>query len=341
MEDLKESVIFCQAPLKIAATLNCYKKEIAMNRRVVIVVMNAKNMYDFLKQLKLNAELLFFERPNNKGHRFLLYRRIKKKAVDNISKLNLLGYVLNKETNVFFTDICDNWEIGLYLKLLEKCKIYKIQDRLDIIRGIDVIDSDRKGVTLKMRLKEKLYYILYGFPWVYAKIDHWTLKVDLSCFNYPLLDFSDMNICNEYMISVPNKGKKTVLFFTEPYRNHFQSQEDYEKLNIVVVESLHKMGYRVGVKGHPRIGCNVNALKIADFEIPSYVPAEFLDLKCYDFVIGFVSSSLCSSSNQLKAYSILPMCQIQDKEEVDYWYSYLSKLSNDKVIFIDNFEKLN
>lgn len=340
MEHQEESIIFCQAPLKIAAVLNCYKQEIAKGRKVAIVVMNARNMYSFIQELKLDVKLFFFERPNNKGHRIILFRNIKKKAKDNINLLKKSGYTLSKKTNIFFTDICDNWEIGLYLKLFENCNIIKIQDKLDIVKNLDSKENNRKNISLKMKIEEIIYLFLYGYPWVYTLIDHWTMKIDLSKLNYPLLDLSDMSICNDYMFSAPQYSEKSVLFFTEPYRNRFQSEANYEDLNIFIVNSLHKLGYKVGIKGHPRIGCNENALKLADFEIPSYVPAEFLNLKCYDFVIGFVSSSLCSASKQVKAYSILPMCEVQNQKELDYWYDYLNKLSDGRVIFIENINKV-
>lgn len=335
----KESIIFCQAPLKIASVLNCYKVERSKNRRIAIIAMNSTNMMKFLNSLNLEADVFFFPYPKGIGHKYLLNSCVKKGVAQQLTQLSTIGYKFTETTNIFFTDTCDNWIIGLYLKRLAKCNISKIQDKLDILKGLDSI-KNRTNIKMSMRIQELLMKFVYGFPWIYTKIDHWTLKVDLSQLQYRLIDYSDMNICNEYMISAPYKGGKTILLFTEPYRNHFQPQEDYEKLNIDIIKKLQNKGYKVGVKGHPRIGCNANALKLADFEIPSYVPAEFLDLKCYDFVIGFVSSSLCSASSQIKSYSILPMCNIIDNEEAKYWYDYLCKLSNNKIIFVDNINKL-
>lgn len=182
--------------------------------------------------------------------------------------------------------------------------------------------------------------LFLGVKYIFKKIDHWTFALDIQSYGYQCVDFSDTSIQNRYKIPVPIDNPKIVLLFTEPYRNHYQSEQNYMYVHKLIFDQLHKKGYAVVVKGHPRIGCLDLAIKLSDYEIPQYVPAEFLDLSKFAFTIGFVSTSVCNAAKHILSYSVLPLCEVADPNEQDYWYNYMQNNSENKVVFLDNWDSI-
>lgn len=333
---MANSYIFCQAPTKIPATLLCYETELRKGNNVVIVTKNAKNMYDFFQLLKIKAKIIHLEPLSICGSWLLHRRQVMKKINDNI---RMLGINAKNGDKIFFTDTCDDFTMGLYLSQLYQLSIYKIQGQIDIEKKLDT-EFVRDNLPFRLFLKEKIFSYVFKYSFIYTQIDHWTLAINIKKYNYTILDYSEMSVCSRYLVAPPSTNGHNVLFFTEPYRNTFQTEEDYMKLNYAIIDYLKNKGYTVGVKGHPRIGLPENVLDKADFEVPSYLISEFIDLKSYDFAIGFVSTSICNATTQIPAYSMLPMCEIINQEQADYWYDYIRKMGNHKVVFIKDFDEL-
>lgn len=332
---MSNSYIFCQAPTKISATLLCYENECSLGNRVTIIV-NVENMAKFFCLLGLKANIECLTTFVIKHSTLLESNRLKRLVKNDIQRI---GIDRTSDSRIFFTDICDNFMMGLYLAELKTHPIFKIQAHMDIKKGLDG-RFERERIPFKLKVKEFLFSKVFGYHFLYTRIDHWTLTLDIREYNYPLLDFSDMSVCNRYQIPLPEEGCHRVIFFTEPYRNKFQTEEDYMAINKTIITSLQSKNYKVGIKGHPRIGLPDELKDMADFEIPAYIPSEFIDIKGFDFAIGFVSTSICSASSQIKAYSVLPMCTIIDEPQVVYWHDYIDKQSNGKVIYLSDFNQI-
>lgn len=333
---MANSYIFCQAPTKIPATLLCYEAELNKGNDVVIVTKNARNMYDFFRLLKLKAKIMHLEPLSISGSLLLHRRQVIKRVKDDIQ---MLGINAKNGDKIFFTDICDDFIMGLYLAQLSQFPICKIQGQIDMKKKLDE-RFVRNNLPCRIWLKEKIFSCVFNYSFIYTHIDHWTLTINIRKYNYPILDYSDMSVCSRYLVAPSNTNGHNVLFFTEPYRNEFQTKDDYMRLNFVIIDYLKSKGYTVCVKGHPRIGLPDGVLEKADFEVPSYLISEFIDLKSYDFAIGFVSTSVCNATAQIPAYSVLPMCEIINQEQADYWYDYINKMGNHKVVFINDFNEL-
>lgn len=332
---MSNSYIFCQAPTKIPATLLCYENEYKLGNRVTIIV-NVENTAKFFRLLGLNANVECLTAFVIKRSTLLESSRLKRIVKNDILRLGIDSTYTNR---IFFTDICDNFMMGLYLAKLKKHPIFKIQAQIDIKNGLDK-RFERLGVPFKLKVKERLFSMVFGYHFLYTRIDHWTLTLDIRKYDYPLLDFSDMSVCNRYLIALPGEGCHRVIFFTEPYRNKFQTEENYMAINKKIITTLQSKNYKVGVKGHPRIGLPEGIKEMADFEIPAYIPSEFIDIKGFDFAIGFVSTSICSASSEIKSYSVLPMCTVIDESQVIYWRDYIDKLSNGKVLYLSDFNQI-
>ena len=324
-----KSIIFCQAPSRIGEVLNCYEQERKERREVVIVVRNTHNCYLFLNELHLNAIVLFFDNPPSQRDVFT----VKKKIKDDIKTLNI-----EIEDRIFFTDYDDDPFMGIYLAALNTHPIIWISPLTVLPTSID-----RKGLPFIYKLRERVFSIMYGYSFRYTRIDHWSLSINKQKYHYPEAKFKDLSVFSRYKIQpdVDFASGQHVIFFTEPYRNKFHTQQDYDNLNRLIIEELHKLGFKVSVKGHPRIGCHPLAQEMCDYVISNYIPSEFLDVSNFKFAIGFVSTSLCSASEQIKAYTVLPMCKVVDEKQYNYWIDYVQR--NQKtgyVHFIKEFKEI-
>lgn len=332
MNKKDHSIIFCQSPANIAAVLNCYENELKENRNITIIIRNVQNLKKFIDILNLNAEIIYFDDNFSLFREFFQIKKLIKQ------KLKEFAFINNKGTNIFFTDICDDPLIGLYLKKLNKCNIYWIKGP-QIIGQLTNEDLSngfaQKNLPSKYKIKEIILSLLYGYSYKFIQREHWAITINIFKYKYPMIDYSDISVVDRFKMNVIDKKTKNVLFFTEPYRNKFQTEENYNKLNTIIINELHKAGYKIAIKGHPRIGCQKDTLELADIEIPPFIPSEFLNFNQFEFAIGFASTALCFSSQYIKSFSILPICEIIDRKEADYWFKYLSNYPNSKVIFLN------
>ena len=108
-----------------------------------------------------------------------------------------------------------------------------------------------------------------------------------------------LGITQKYSYTPNVIGNNLVILFTEPYRNKFQTREDYSRMNVNIVQSLQAKGYQVIMKGHPRIGILESIKDLVDDIVPIFVPSEFIDYSIFRFAIGFVSTSLCNSARYI------------------------------------------
>lgn len=333
---MKRSIIFCQASAKVTSVLNCYEHERNEGRKIQIIVRNVPNLVHFFKYLRLDAEILYFDKIQKKKFHFWE----KKEQV----KKDLASLCLDEKSDIriFFTDIYEDVYMGLYLKYLRNYQPVHILSHLEISEwkanyGKVLI---REHLPFKLRIKEQLYTYIYGYSFKYSLEDRWIIALNVLKYNYPRIDYSEKSIISKYRKSICDAHQRSVLFFTEPYRNKFQSEENYDMMNKRIVTALHENGYKVYVKGHPSLGCYQGVLDMCDLEIPSYIPSEYLDISAFEFAIGFVSTALCSASEIIKAYSVLPMCEIIDNKERKYWEKYLVNMKGSNIIFVDDFSEI-
>lgn len=331
--EIKRSIIFCQASAKVASVLKCYEHERCESRKVQIIVCNVPNLVLFFEYLHLDAEILSFDKIRNK--RFQFWKKT------NLVKKNLASLCLDKESDIriFFTDIYEDLNMGLYLKYLAAYQPTHILSHLEIserkVNGGKILI--RKGLPFKFRVKELIYTCIYGYSFKYTLEERWVIALNAMKYNYPQIDYSDKSVISKYRKTICDTKQRSVLLFTEPYRNKFQTEENYDMMNKKIITVLHENGYKVYVKGHPSLGCYTGILGMCDFEIPSYIPSEYLDISAFEFAIGFVSTALCSASEVIKAYSVLPMCEIINDKEEEYWENYLVNMKGGNVIFINDF----
>jgi hypothetical protein len=330
----KKAIIFCQAPAELANSLCQYEKCLKGEYSIYIICLHSKKIYNFLVFLNLKANIFYFEEPYPKYNPFNYF--LNKKLVRN----NLLKFNIKKTKKIFifFASRIDTY-IGMYLRKLLKYTIYYVKnyDSITINTEID------NNVPITSTFKALLTSLIIGFRCSASYADG-RLGTILNLKGYNIIEVPfilDKSIFIRYRYNniIFDKYDKKVILFTEPYRNKYQTKDNYDTMNISMVKELKERGYFVCMKGHPRIGSHPLLKDMIDIEIPDFIPSQFLDLNDFNFVIGFTSSALCDSP--VDSYSVLEMCEITDIQCKEYFKNILEKIAPGKIKYIHSYDELN
>lgn len=338
MRGKETCLIFCQSAVKVSATLVCYEKEKREGKSVIIVVRNVKSVYSFLVSLQLDAKIYWFDNHILSKYWFLHTRKLYRQVKTDILSLNINPNTIKK---VYFTSLCNDIAMGCYLKQFKKQNVIKLQGAPDILNNIDDYNLSSDHYALKI----KVWCIIYSVALLYKlriqTVGTPAFALDIGYYHYPLFDGSDMSICQRYKYVLPGKCGRKALVYASNYTDFFKDKEDYISVFVNTIRTLHAKGYEVYVKGHPRLGTLKEAVSFSDYEIPSYIPAEFLDISSFDMAFGLTTAALCSTSLIIKSYSILPISKLVKDERYKGWCDYLDKTSNGKVLYLKSLDDIS
>ncbi len=331
---MANSLIFLQAPLKMAAVLNCYEKEKAQDNTVVIVLpARLQSMISFVEFLNIDAKVIVLK---NMIHRTLLNFPINKFSIAKNGKL--LIKVAGIDGRFFFTDLFDP-DMALLLKYIRILNPTQIQSRTDIEVGSDY-EKLQSEVPFSHKMMAKLYSKIYKCAFVACKVAFYSFYTfDNRIHRLPAIDYSDTSVVERYRIKTITNMGKSVLFFSNPNDGYFCTDQEYGKVSLDAVRFLQNNGYYVAAKGHPREGSEKHVDEVSDYVIPGYIPAEFIDLSQFDFAIGFFSTALCSASFVIKSYSLMKLPKISDISQYKYCMDFFDRCDN-RVIFISKYEDM-
>ena len=338
MDKNPTSLIFCLAPAKVGMALERYEIERGENRDVYIIC-PLSSLYKFFSKLDLEAKIILsadFE-TEYRNINFISIKRHVKKVLSQIEVENI------PDVRVFFTDWVTGIYMGLYLKAFNNYPQTLLHDEssrkyLETQGNKYIV---REHVGLKMKIKEFIFSIIYGYRYKGSWSEGFeTLCLDMDYYQYKVIDSNDKDIHKKYQFPLGIKGDKLAIVLTEPYRFEYQTEQNYNAINLKIVDYLHSKGYKVAMKGHPRLGNHPLLINKCDEIIDPSIPTEFLDLKGVKFVISFVSTSMCQAASRVKAYSVLPMCEITDQSMYDYFYKFVETSGKGKVKMISSFEEI-
>jgi len=330
---MNRSIIFSQAPAKVVAVLNCYEHELSEGRNVTIIVRaNLEGLYLFYKELGLKADIIMI---GNIGFYSCPWKD--KRQAKNAIRLLHLDQI--DDIRIFFTDIYD-YGMGWIMKRLMPFHPIHILSPVDITEGNSCKEIS-KGLPFIRKCMEIVYSYICNIPLCYFYGDGGglALGMDNRKLKFPKKDYSDREVCTRYKKTISVDSEKYVIFFTEPYRFSYQSKEEYDEMNRQIIKEIHRAGYKVAVKGHPRIGYQEDSEQMADELFPSYIPAEFIDFSTFDFAVGFTSTSLCEVAKDMKAYSVFKMCTITDGKVYSVLEKYMER-NGPKVKFIKAYSEM-
>ncbi|MCR8667203.1 hypothetical protein NO995_05885 [Aestuariibaculum sp. M13] len=322
-------IIFCQASADLLYTLDLLKKY----DQAIVYVINVTSNYDFLVSLNLrHVEVIYL--PYIKFSFFDPYsilnarNQIKQKWADLFK--NYSG-----EEIIFFSTSYDWFTASMVSRLSKSNNIryYNHYDHLTSLQGED-------SFSLKRIIKREIFKFITN-----------TRFKALSKVNFPKFDYEFYNINKEDIVVKPDipqellygpkeEGNK-VLFFISPAEIDYLTKESFLELMQILIRIKEK-GYRLVVKGHPRLGEPKQFIEMADIIIPKSIPSEFLNYNCYDFVLGVTSAALCyPAEKELNiVFSLTDKLVFKDKAKQKGFKDYINNYSRNRVLFNMDMDKL-
>ena len=311
-----------QAAFKVSSVLNCFENQKNNRTDITIVLPNhLKEMSSFFtKDLKLPANLLILDKiPSLK-----CYNKVKEIVRNNIALMRITN-----QTDFYFTDFNDT-EIGLYLPYLKKCKPIQILSIVDISDGI-FYQQECHSKSISCRIKAFLLSKMYDTHFI-AVCDGGTemIYTNVRKYNCLKMDCSNTGIIDKYRITL-KIPPKSILFLLSSYPSNIFRDVDYEKLLKDSFFFFQARGYKVFVKGHPRLGLPSFLSSLSFETIPAYIPLEYLNCRGFEFAVGIHSAAIASVSLQIPAYSLLYMCECLNDEVLHRLIDYLNNIGHNII----------
>ncbi|MCU6770345.1 Uncharacterised protein [uncultured Bacteroides sp.] len=336
----KNAILVCQAPVEIPNIL-CFYEEIKNRYKDITIVSRDTNSYnEFFQYIGLEAN---FVRWSN-DYRFdalnpFTWIAFRKQIKENVDKLKI------DNVDVFYSSRYDFFSY-CHFKQFPLSTTFTYRDKKDsevwCYKGTNKASFK---VSIKRKLEKFIKQCFCGTKLEYYNCGaHSILGFNPQNLRHTikkkLSDTEEKSIIQKYSYKPHTNSKYTAIFFTEPYRNKFQDSNDFISVNKTIISELHKKGYAIILKGHPRIGLCKEIEHLADDIIPNFIPSEFIDYNEFNIAIGFVSTALCGTSQIIPSYSVLDLCSITDKRLAEHWRQFLNELSNNKIVFINSFSDI-
>jgi len=327
-------IIFCQAPADIPYVLSLYEKH--KEKKVISVyVINVENVFIFIKGLNLNLHALVFI-PYALTSFKNIFEIIKERQRIKALTKQYFNFVIN--TDIYFFSRFEDWLTASFLNVLEKKNSIFYIDHYDN----SAILFSKKEKTIKVKI--------YGFILKYLTAVSFKLEIVEKLPEFPINRYrinrervilnSDVFVKYSHSVKIPFEHKSNVLFFISECENTiFDSNFYNEKLKSIVTD-LKTIGFNVVVKGHPRIGMPDSIKVLSDYELPSYVPAEFINIESFKFCLGLDTNAICyfAASKKIPTYSLIRMFPSIDINMIEILINFLKNQSDNEIIFIDNEE---
>jgi len=145
-----------------------------------------------------------------------------------------------------------------------------------------------------------------------------------------------------YNTNIFGKNTSNLLFFVSSGEETVYDPASYVGTLISIISLFREVGFKIIVKGHPRTGLPESVRKVSDFEIPSYVPGEFINAANFSMCLGIDSTAICyfAKNKILPTYSVIKLFTYFNKALIEVFINFLQQQSNNEILFIDDFEKL-
>lgn len=290
----KDLVIICSAPFYIQHTLTVYQQALKLNKRVRIVVTDTVGVYDFLKSLHLDLDLLHFEPTPpafHFGHPFVAFEI--RKQIHHISEL--LFSHQNPGEMVYF---------GMINQLIVASLVSRASKS-----GWAVTDGSwpptelhyLSACSLRLAVRKMAISFIADCPLVYGSLGKSFTHKDLLFINRRKLGINAEqinpapNVLTEFEYRPAHKldPSKTILFIESCDGKYYQN---YEIRTQDILFRIRQAGFHILLKPHPRLGCSNFLRELVDDILPSKVPAQFIDKDCFRFVMTNMSTAIMDFS---------------------------------------------
>lgn len=326
-------IIFCQAPADIPYVLSLYEK-FKEEKVISVYVINVENVFKFIKGLDLKLFALVFI-PYTLTSFKNIFQIIKERRRIKALKKQYFDFVIN--TDIYFFSRFEDWLTSSFLNDLDKKNSIYYIDHYDFSSEI----FKKRGFGLKIFALKFVYYILTDVNFKLEIIEK------LPEFQYQKYNIQKLipEINNDifdkyrYKIDVVKDTSPIVLFFISPCETVIYDCVSHDEIQRQIIKSLKQFNWTVIVKGHPRLGVPENVMDLVDVQIPSYIPAEFLEIDNVSMCLGIITSALAhfAKNTEIRTYSLLNLFEFKDSNSINYYRDYLSELSNDQIIYFQDY----
>lgn len=322
---MKELILFSQAPADIQYVLSLYDKH-KNDYRVTIIVVNVENSFKFFNSLNLNAEIKFIPLVGqNKLVEFLKFSI----ELRNIYK-DIFAKIFDAKV-YFFANNYDYVSAYCIEKLMKNntiyfYNIYKINGNA-IVKLSTALKSFLTKILFGINIKFFKIADTYAYQYLYDKEK--VIELELKVEENELEKY-------KYKIAKNDNNKKNLLFF-ESNGQIDKSFKNYEK-DVKSIMNRLIAKYNIYIKPHPRLGYSKIIEQYNINIIDDYIPSELVNMDAFDMVVGIDSTSIATSQHYNK-YSLINLFEFSDKKRQNYLINYLNRLSDGKLLYIDNVDE--
>ena len=137
------------------------------------------------------------------------------------------------------------------------------------------------------------------------------------------------------------KSKNILLFFSNCEKKYFDCS-DYNNQIIKILTLFKSSDYNIIIKGHPRLEIPEVIKGHTDTIISSYIPAEFIEVKGFNFCFGINTNALCffAKNTNLPTYSLIKLIPEGKTKKVQIITRFLKERSNNKISFVQDMKEL-
>lgn len=328
-------IIFCQAPADIRYALELYENNKELSE-ITIYVINVHNVYLFLKSLDLYYVVIEFipysGRFSMRNPISILLERIRLQLLWS----NFFSNIINSK--VYFFSIYEDWLTAFFVKnLAYKNDVYYL-DYYDFSANI----FDRRTESMNSHIKKVLYFLLTGVSFKFQVIEKLP-EFDFTQYNIKQKKYILGNVdLSKYMFNVhgSHSNNNKVFVFISPCEDSIFQKDSYDLIQFEILSLFKNKGWDIYVKGHPRLGVPANIDNLVDVEVPSFIPAEFLNLTDFSLICGGITSSLAAFSENYNTFSFLNLFNYIDISHKNSYKLFLDKLSNNRLKYFHTFNDI-
>lgn len=346
MLDLKKDkdniVIFSQSVGDLPYVLKTYEDN-KENYNIILIIINVENVYKFLLTLHLQVKAIVYIPYELKGLKEVWLYGKEKRRLRNIYLKHI--QLIKNIKKVYFYSIFSDWITFCFVMWIKNdydSDVYYVdfQDNINLktIKSKKTFQNIFRVFLLKvLTCGIRFAYDVNDyneFRFLYETYPIKKIKIDIKSFNLDTYLVDVYKYCN--------RKSKNALFYLSKYTEGYAKDgfyDTYEKIFSI----LHKNNYSITIKAHPREG-EVDELKGKyDYSIPTYIPAEFLNLQPFDLILGIHSYAIIGVSNlyKIKTMALFYLFDFDDVSIKNRFIEFFKKNSKENIDFPKSYEELN
>ena len=301
------------------------------NYDIYIYSINVKNNFRFLNSCDLKIKKL----------KFIPYKRFSFKNPCSILYVKqYIKYIYNKEFHkldnpiIYYFAVGNDWLSFSFINKMIK-KGYNVN--LCPINKMIFLNRDN---SIRYKIKLVIFQFICQASLKYADLAH-----SKPCLIYENKLINKITLKLENSIYLNNSFRPKItdntILLIDTNLKDYKYITNYQSKIFEILDNLISYGFKIHIKVHPRLGPTHGIQRYITYFIPDYIPAEFINVKSYNYVIGINSSSLAFfAKTNSKVGSIIDMFQYNNEQIKQHTKRYLLIHSDNKLKFISDIENL-